>query len=71
MAVYERTRNICRYPKKHQGDIIGFKTSKGYRKALMEVEKGAVASVHVVTERDGERYNRDLTSNLDQLPLFS
>lgn len=45
--------------KNHQGDIIGFKTSKGsvlsYRKALMEVENGAITGVHVVTEHDGEQ----------------
>ncbi|BDG47442.1 MULTISPECIES: DUF3892 domain-containing protein [Parageobacillus] len=66
--------------KNHQGDIIGFKTSKGrilsYRRALMEVEKGAIAGVHVVTEHDGERYIRsnpdgDPSNNLDQLPPFS
>jgi Protein of unknown function (DUF3892) len=66
--------------KNHQGDIIGFKTSKGrvlsYRKALMEVENGAITGVHVVTEHDGEQYIRsnpdgDASNNLDQLPTFS
>jgi hypothetical protein len=65
--------------KNHQGDIISLKTSTGrvlsYRKALMEVESGAISGFHVVNERDGERYIRsnpdgNASNNLDHLPTF-
>jgi hypothetical protein len=62
-------------PKNHHGDIISLKTSTGrvlsYRKALMEVESGAISGFRVVKERyirsnpDG-----DAPNNLDHLPTF-
>jgi hypothetical protein len=65
--------------KNHEGDIINFKTSSGrvlsYRKALMEIENGAIAGVNIFTGKDGERYIRsnadgDPSNNLDNLSTF-
>ena len=65
--------------KNGDGDIINFKTSTGrvlsYRKALQEVEQGAISGVNIFTGKDGEHYIRgnadgDPTNNLDELPTF-
>ncbi|HZG59292.1 MAG TPA: DUF3892 domain-containing protein [Anoxybacillus sp.] len=73
------TRNVRRCTKKHEGDIINFKTSSGrvlsYRKALMEIDNGTIAGVNIFAGKDGERYIRsnadgEPTNNLDNLPTF-
>ncbi|MBA2872368.1 hypothetical protein HNQ85_002677 [Anoxybacillus calidus] len=65
--------------KNHEGDIINFKTSSGrvlsYRKALMEIENGAITGVNIFTGKDGEHYIRSnadgvQANNLDNLPTF-
>ncbi|EZP77442.1 hypothetical protein H839_07394 [Parageobacillus genomosp. 1] len=62
-------------PKNHQGDIISLKTSTGrvlsYRKALREVESGAIRGFHVVNERYiRSNPDEDAPNNLDHLPTF-
>jgi hypothetical protein len=75
----DQQETIVAVQKNHEGDIINFKTSServlSYRKALMEVENGAISGVNIFTGKDGEHYIRsnadgDPTNNLDNLPTF-
>lgn len=65
--------------KNHEGAIINFKTSTGrvlsYRKAIMEIENGAISGAYVWTGENGESYIRTTpgdspANSLDDLPAF-
>ena len=59
----------------HFGDIINFQTSAGriisYRKALQEVEEGAIDGVNIQEDHDGSTYlTPGMISSFNEYPLF-